>query len=59
MLFSEYPPCHSDKYLKSYGEQEAHPFLKKPIHKLLLRFGYSFNLFYTYTDEAYGFIREG
>jgi hypothetical protein len=33
------------------------PFLKKPVQKLLLRFGYSFYLFYTCSDEAYGFIK--
>ncbi len=58
MLFSEYPRCHNDKYLRSYDEQEASPISQKPMSKISSE-GYSSYMFYTCIDEAYGFIKGG
>ncbi len=41
------------------ANRKHNPFLKKPIQKLLLRFGYSTYLFYTCIDEAHGFFKGG
>lgn len=35
----------------------THPFFKDPAQKFPLRFGHSNYLFYTCTDEAYGFVK--
>lgn len=48
----------AEKVQKVMTHGQHSPYIKNPLQKLLLRFGHSTNLDYTFMDEANGFVKD-